>query len=123
VVHQFVVTPGDSTHRALAGQLAWQLVKALNADSTFLVMGSTRDRTRPGSDAQYAILGALAVKDGSRRIDLRMVDIAKVELVARETMVMASAPLPLAVASVAQQMARQVHDHLTRRHWGATSPR
>ncbi len=112
VVHRFTTTPNDSSHRVLADDLGRLLVRALVADPAFQVMTGTRGPAGRGTDAQYAVIGSLVDLAGAGRVDIRVVDIAKVELVLKASVPIGGAPIALSVTAGVQRLAEQIHARL-----------
>ena len=114
VVFQFVAAPNDSSHRALASTLSRALVDRLAADPTFLVMSHPRaSRAGTGTgDAQYAILGAVSELQTGLRVDLRVTDIAHVQLVGHDSASVVSKSTP-SLMLVAGSLAIRLRDRLT----------
>jgi TolB-like protein len=114
VVFQFEAVPNDSAHRVLATIFSRALVRAFVADTALKVMTHPR-ASRDGSaagNAQYGILGGMVEREGQVRIDLRIADIAAVQLVWRDTSSVGDTTAQ-SLASAALALAGRVTERLT----------
>ncbi len=111
VVYRLTTAGFDPDDSLLVAGVERGLVRALAADSLFEVVdqpGESADPARPS--AQYAIIGSMVLLGAQARVDLRVVDIANVQLLARPAV---GLPLdaPEAPAAAGAQLARMVHAH------------
>jgi len=99
----------------LARTVGRALVRSLIADSMFKVMdrpGASNEMTVPRpAPAQYAVIGSVAVKGAEARVDLRLVDIANVQLLVQPSVTIPDRSAPDAVTLAAAALARQIHQH------------
>ena len=116
VVFQFTIPASDPGLGPLANGVAQSLVRNLTRDSAFRVMSKPRaDRAPPGRpaarNAQYAVIGSVSRSQDAIRIDTRLLDIERVQLLARQTLSLNGADVtPASLAGA--QLASWVHQRL-----------
>ncbi|MBI4500506.1 MAG: hypothetical protein HY700_05035 [Gemmatimonadetes bacterium] len=116
VVFQFTTARSDSALRVVATAVARSLVATLVRDPAFVVMSNPRARQgapgrAAGGNAQYAVIGSVAELRGMVRIDARLVDIERVQLLVRETLSLTGAD-SATVDRAGAQLAAWVRDRL-----------
>ena len=120
VVYQFTIAKNDAELGMVGSAITRAMVQQLAGDPAFLVMSHPRaERNRSGTargNAQYAVVGGIAERNRMVRIDARIVDVEKVQLVVRETLSLSDTD-PQLVKTAAARLADWVHQRL------ATKPR
>jgi hypothetical protein len=113
VVYQFTPAAQDSTSSALARRTTRALVARLSVDSAFEVLGrpdSTARRPRP----QFAIIGSVVIQGRDGRADLRVLDLANVQVITRKTVAIEDPYSPDAPILTGAHLARLVREHFIR---------
>ena len=116
VVYQFTIAKDDAELGMVGSAITRAMVQQLAGDPAFLVMSHPRaDQNRSGiarGNAQYAVVGGVSARNGMVRIDARIVDVEKVQLVVRETLSLRDTD-PRLVKTAAARLADWVHQRLT----------
>lgn len=116
VVYQFTAATHDSNSAALARRVTRALVARLMADQAFEVLGRAPagDSGRAHPKPQYAIVGGVAIVGSEGRVDLRLLDIATVQMVTRKTVTIPDRFAADAPTIAGRQLARLVREHFIR---------
>ena len=117
VVYQFTAATHDSNSAALARRVTRALVARLVADSAFEVLGRPAPAPDSGSarqKPQYAIIGGVVIVGSEGRVDLRLLDIATVQMVTRKTVMIPDRFATDAPTIAGRQLARLVREHFIR---------
>jgi TolB-like protein len=117
VVYQFTSATQDSNSAALARRVTRALVARLVADSAFEVLGrptSAADSAPARPKPQYAIIGGVVIAGSEGRVDLRLLDIATVQMIARKTVMIPDRFAADAPTMAGRQLARLVREHFIR---------
>jgi hypothetical protein len=115
VVYQFTSELGE---QALASGLARSLVRALRAEPAFQVMSHPR-APLGGQHAQFAVTGHVAGSAGrGMRVTVQLLEIDRVALLARETVVITDRDRPGATDDVVGQLVGRLRQHFARQPAG-----
>jgi hypothetical protein len=101
VVYQFT---SDAGHQELAANFGRMLVRALRSQPTFEVM--SRPRAEGGRQARYAVVGQVAARGPATQVTVQLLEIDRVAIVARDTVVMVDP------GAAAAYLARRFQAHL-----------
>ena len=115
VVYRLQAASTAPADTMLARTVGRALVRSLIADSMFQVMdrpGASNEMTVPRPPtAQFAVIGGVAIRGAEARVNLRVVDIANVQLLVQPSVIIPDRSAPDAVTLAAAALARQIHQH------------
>jgi TolB-like protein len=114
VVYQFT---SDLGHQALATGVARSLVRALRVEPAFQVMTHPRG-ARGGHDAEFAVTGHVAAEDRGVRVTVQLLEISRVALLARESVVVPDRDGPAVTDEVVAVLVARLRQHFARRPAG-----
>lgn len=114
VVYQFTPAAQDSTSSALARRTTRALVARLALDSAFEVLGRSTDSTARRPKPQFAIIGGVVIHGRESRADLRVLDLANVQVITRKTVAIEDPYSPDAPMLTGAHLARLVREHFIR---------